>query len=589
MVKRVLVTTAKEETWPTSGEPILFLGEWCRLYGRKDRWEQLNAEVAPYHWDDRNKLHEDYRYLNELYERLLTDLAVKLNQIHGVNHSHRYWRILIGPWLGFFTQALFDRWFMLKRVVEQGDIFSCNVIERDDLAMIPNDMEEFCKLFVNDDWNEYLYGQLLIKECVTHGIHIQQVKKCSTPKAEQKTLKTKLSLKNCAGALINSVNGYLTRADDHFFLASYLPLRTELLLQLRLGQFPKRWCSSPLPRFRPVASQRAWSLSCKREMDEGAFEAVARKMIQNHIPVAYLEGYKHLTVLACYLPWPKKPKSIFTSNSFESNDLFKAWAAEKTQAGVPLLIGQHGGHFGMSPFAFHEEHQIKIADKWLSWGWADPQRPKIIPVGNLKAFGRNAAYDPTGGALMVGMALPRYSYHLYAVPVSRQQLDYFDDQKCFLSYLPAEIRKQVTLRLYMHDYGWGQAQRWQDEDLGVQIDDGSAKITSLIAKCRIYIATYNATTYLESLTWNVPTLIFWNPEHWELNDDAQPYLEILESVGVFHPTPESAAKKLIAIWDNVEGWWQSPQVQDAMYKFCDQYAKRPEGFLDSIKNSLVTL
>ena len=31
-----LVTTADENTWPEN-EKILFLGEWCRLYARKDK------------------------------------------------------------------------------------------------------------------------------------------------------------------------------------------------------------------------------------------------------------------------------------------------------------------------------------------------------------------------------------------------------------------------------------------------------------------------------------------------------------------------------------------------------------------------
>ena len=52
----------------------------------------------------------------------MPEIAVRLNQIHGVNHSVRYWRILIGPWLGFFIQALFDRWTMLKHAIMKYDI-----------------------------------------------------------------------------------------------------------------------------------------------------------------------------------------------------------------------------------------------------------------------------------------------------------------------------------------------------------------------------------------------------------------------------------------------------------------------------------
>lgn len=571
-----------EETWPTNGESILFLGEWCRLYGRKGYWENLDAEVAPYHWDDRNKLHDDYGYLDGLYERLLVDLAKKLNQTHGVNHSDRYWRILIGPWLGYFIQMLLDRWFMLKQAIEKNGITVCNIIERDDLAMVPNGMAEFGKLYVSDDWNEAVYAQLLTKIFIPCEVKINEVRERSRRKDGGKQQKAKFALKSHADRWINRINALFTSTDDHFFLASYLPLPTELLLQLRLKQFPKWWRPCSLPDFNPSASQRTWELSHESEEDGDSFEAVAREMISGHIPAAYLEGYEQLIELSRRVPWPKKPKSIFTSNAYLDNDLFKAWAAEKTEAGVPLVIGQHGGHFGMTPFAFHEEHQIRIADKWISWGWSDSKRPHIVPIGNLKSFGRTVKHDPNGGALMVEMAMPRYSYHLYAVPVARQYLDYFSEQKRFLSSLPIPIRRSLVLRLYHHDYGWHQRERWQDQSLDVQLDDGTINIRNLIAKSRIYISTYNATTYLESLTWNVPTIIFWNPEHWELRDEAKPYFEILESAGIFHRTPESAARQMIAVWDDVETWWQSPLVQDARCRFCERFARTPPDYVSLI-------
>ena len=98
MSKRFLVTTAIEETIPQN-KPILFLGEWCRPFENINKLDKLDAKVLPYHWDDRSKLHKDYSYLSEFYEKLLIELTNQLNQIHGTDHKTKYWRILIGPWL----------------------------------------------------------------------------------------------------------------------------------------------------------------------------------------------------------------------------------------------------------------------------------------------------------------------------------------------------------------------------------------------------------------------------------------------------------------------------------------------------------
>ena len=165
-MKRTLITTAIECTWPKDkNEAILFLGEWCRLYSRKFVWNDLDAIVVLYHWDNREKLYSDYLYLQEVYENQLKKLSIQLNQIHGVDYSTRYWRILIGPWLGTFIQIVFDRWFMLKQVIESSEIDKCRAINRDGEAIIPNDMEDFSKLFLTDNWNEAIYSELIDRCC----------------------------------------------------------------------------------------------------------------------------------------------------------------------------------------------------------------------------------------------------------------------------------------------------------------------------------------------------------------------------------------------------------------------------------------
>ena len=130
-IKRLLITTANESTWPSDvNEPVLFLGDWCCLYSRKKLWQNLDFEIVPYHWDNRKKLRDDYKYLTDVYEQILVKLTDKLNKIHGTSFRLSYWRILIGPWLGYFVQIIFDRWYMLKYAFEHCEIKKiCVLIE----------------------------------------------------------------------------------------------------------------------------------------------------------------------------------------------------------------------------------------------------------------------------------------------------------------------------------------------------------------------------------------------------------------------------------------------------------------------------
>jgi putative transferase (TIGR04331 family) len=587
LVNRFLVTTALEETWPIDPEvPVLFLGEWCRIYSRKERWSIMNAEVLSYHWDDRNKLYNDYQYLNNIYENTLKSLQKKLNEIHKVDHSLRYWRILIGPWLGCFLQMVFDRWTMLKHAFEKYGISGCRVLVKDVNTVIPNDLKEFNNRFIDDNWNEMIFSQL-IQEHIQNDIIIEQVlvNSCQPKQFHQSNRSFKSWLGGFKRFFMSTYmkhKQWFHDSDKYFFFYTYLPQQIEEELLLRLGQNPQYW-ETPITPMIETNMQMRKTLSIEKYNSFDKFPSILSQMIPQQIPTVYLEGYNSLVDCIEYVAWPKPPKCIFTSNAYWSNDVFKAWAAQQTENGVPLVIGQHGGHHGMTPWSFHEEHQINISDAWLSWGWTNDNSPNIVPVGNLKAIDHTIDYDPNGMALMVEMALPRYSYHMFTTPVAGQWLSYFEDQRQFIYCLPEHLQKQVIVRLNFHDFKWCQTERWMNYFPEIQLDSGKQPILNLVGNSRLYISTYNATTYLESLAWNMPTIIFWNPNHWEMKDEALPYFELLKSANIFHETPESAAKHMIEIWDDIPAWWQSVSVQNNRKEFCDRYSHIPEKPLDVLE------
>ena len=579
--KKILVTTGLLETFPReSHAEVVFLGEWCRIFKSRDVWKKFNSKVIPYHWDDRNKLLNDYQDLQIVYEKILLELSAKLNQMHNVNYTLMYWRILIGPWLNLFIGVLFDRYTGLKSAFKDNQPYQLQAITRQAFHSVPNDMRQSEQMVVTDDWNESIYVHL-IELCWPHLVEIRWVAKIG--RRPQYSLNGNFIKTYFKKKILPTLNKIVTKKDDVFFIESYLPLKTQFKLQVRLGQMPTVWKSDSTPVVKPRPEQRNWHL--ENDSADG-FEKVLREMIPKNIPTAYLEGYSNLNKAIKKLYWPKYPKTIFTSNSFFADDVFKAWAAKQKNENSRLVIGQHGGNIGTSLFSFHEDHQIEIADTYISWGWSERGKKNIKPVGNIKCFGLNVDYNPNGGALMVELSLPRYSYHMMSFPMGGQYLEYFDEQKTFLSNLPVKLRKQVTLRLSRADYDWNLVDRWTEAMPEVHLDKGSQDIKRLIKQSRLCVSTYNATTFLESMTWNVPTIIFWNKHHWELNKYNEPYFELLEKCGIFHGNPECAARKMIDIWDDIDSWWHSNDVQKARQIFVDQYSKIPENPLKLMEEIL---
>ena len=65
-----LSLTADHRLWKES-EKTLFLGGWCRMYSKKHIWSGMDYEILPYHWDDRQRLYRDFKYLEGVYEKYL--------------------------------------------------------------------------------------------------------------------------------------------------------------------------------------------------------------------------------------------------------------------------------------------------------------------------------------------------------------------------------------------------------------------------------------------------------------------------------------------------------------------------------------
>jgi len=589
--KRFLITTALEESWRYD-EPILFLGEWCRLYSRKEHWDNLDADVLTYHWADKSKLDRDCEFLSSYYEQLLIILAQKLNEIHNTDFSLRYWRILVGPWLAYFIQMLFDRWESVHQAIELYELDETVLLEYDETLFIPNDMNDFVKLFVEDSWNHGILG-IILNQFTTIRCIIKKPSLQARGMSLPITQSRKDYIKQKLIYLPSKVISLFAKDPDIFLNGTYLPVKTEIKLQIKLGQFPQLWENNiKTVRIEPDLNKRNWVL---KSTVESSFDTFVNSLIPKHIPTAYLEGFSSLVEQTKNLGWPKNPKIIFTSNILWHDCVSMAYTAEKVENGSLLVYGQHGGFYGSGKFSWAEKHEIAISDFYLSWGWDEIKQSKIIPLGILKSFGKHSmgsvslSKTRTKTLLLVLVSISRYSYRLDSDLNSGEMIKSFEEHFSFVRTLPMNIKNQVLVRLHVHEYGWFIGSRWKDQFSDIMLDDGTSNMERLMRNCRILVYTYNSTGYLESLSLNIPTIIFWNSYSSPLRDSAVPYFEELKKAGIFHETPGSAAAKVAEIWEDVPGWWNQPQIQRARENFCNRFARTLKNPTKLLKDILLSV
>lgn len=549
-----------------------FLGAWC-FSSRHDEKQARSADtIIQYHWDDRNKLKQDFERLGRVNEELLDELSAVLNQLHGMSEDKSFWRLLLGYWINTYSTVVFDRWASLKEAIKLGMNWKTEILPIDEKLLVAADTAEFVELATqSSQWNHSLFT-LIARYFPTLKLIPVDVELGARMRMRLNPIPSKLS-KQLIGGIIGRLVNFLKFRDRFFLIDTYLPRKKRAALEMSLGQLP----FPPLGISGGTNSNydlnlRTWSLPVNAVDDE--FGLIVRELLPRFLPHVFLEGFQDLMSRTNDFPWPRSPKVIFTSNRHFTDDAFKAWAAKKIAEGSRLVIGEHGG-MGAGLFNGGHRYELSVADTYLSTGWIDLNYRNVVPLGFFRFISKKLEPKPTGKALLVCGIMPRLSFDIRATMLSSQVLDYFEDQFCFVDALPRNIRNQILVRLTSHDFGWEHKERWLDRHPTIQFDDRRKSMLETATQCRLFIGTYMASTYIESLVSNIPTVMFWNPAHWETKSDAQPFFDKLREVGIFHESAQKAALHISTIWEDIPGWWQSDEVQGARKYFCDRYAATP--------------
>ena len=586
-MKRYLITTANERSWKFD-RPVLFLGEWCRLYNRKHVWEAMDAIVdAPYGLESAQKL-RDIKYVQALKNQILTELTDTLNNFHQTRHTDRYWNIVLGHWLERYVAVTFNRYFTLERALNKNEVDGTTVFDSNNYSLAKADSRSFFSACNDDIWNNVLYSNILKflgytnvdMDCESlQGI--SGFTKNMTPETTEKP-----SIKAFFGYVAKNVLPRFSSKHDAFIINSYLPKKIEIGLHISLGQCPQMWRSPQLRTVLP--SQEHRKRFCMDTVNYGGFERFVRLQLLKVIPTCYLEGYNSLVRQVESLPWPHKPRFIFTSNNFDMDEIFKAWVGWKVEKGYPYFIGQHGNNYGTHfYYANSNWPEHKTSDKFITWGWTS-DNSRNTPAFLFKIAGfKHRHLDPNGGLLLIEYPPPYLittwdCYFEYGI--------YQEEQFRFVDAISEEIQKRLTVRLHIQHkkQKWSDEQRWKDHYPNMYIENGSAKIHKLIAQSRLVVHSYDSTGFLETLALNIPTLCFWRGGLEHLKKSAKPYYELLIKVGILADTPEQAGKFTTTHWDNLNEWWESNKVQDARKVFCKQYARAERNPVKTMKHLLTS-
>jgi putative transferase (TIGR04331 family) len=152
---------------------------------------------------------------------------------------------------------------------------------------------------------------------------------------------------------------------------------------------------------------------------------------------------------------------------------------------------------------------------------------------------------------------------------------YLDHLKSTINGLQPEIRHNALLRIHHahQDAASSQIDWWRLHAPDIKQDLGDIDFETRLNESRLLLIAHNGTSIPEAIALNAPTIITWSDSYMKVRKSAEAVFDALEAAGVFHRTPESAASFINLIWNDVDGWWNSPATIEARKQFTDQYAR----------------
>ncbi len=588
-----LVTTA-DSTLMSEHTPNLLMGIWCTYQNVSNPILEKHFVNVVSPWSTDSEVgHTAQITVNQIIENLLNELVPILNGLHSTEFTRRSWEIIVGPWLTQFVGYIFRRSSTLKRVTDSCEITSMIHYEKDSEYIAANATSDFRQKSQDPIWQSMVDGLLstyLYQDRFQH-------ERISLPVSGFKSLQAAESRNSLKGKIAHLISRVISsralnsKSNKYYLQTTYLPYLTEIRLHLLLRQLPKiRWIST-LQALEKVPLNINLRSSLRDALPVNNPDEIQLSVIRalpDLFPKCFLEGFQDLVEKCFSSNFPAKPVAIFTSNSFEEDEVFKVWTALQIQNGTSYIVGQHGNNYGtLKDFLLTEQ---RTADAFLTWGWSDG-RSNTIPAFNLKSSGRRTYKTRGQGIVLIQDML---WYPTYPRDTDSEFAYYLENQFKFVSLLPEEIRAKLIIRLHHTSSNrpfdivdaWKKFLRSYPE---VKIDLGYSSLKKLIRSSALIVHGYDSTGMLETLSQDIPSVAFIPGGLHQLNDDALVRYQNLIDAGIVYTNAESAVVGISEIMQDLTSWRRNERLIRARIDFVTYYSrisKRPARELATLLKNL---
>jgi putative transferase (TIGR04331 family) len=557
------------------------------------RYTNDTIQVANYGRNSKDDLASSSALIFEKYEKYISILTTRLNNIHHTNHSIKYWKKALSlPFVRYITMV--HDCFQCWESNFNSRTHTANALSEKSFS-IPNDFEEQREfLQATDLGQEQLFSIYLttfrreninsIKHLPKNVYSLPPVKNIA--KYLWKRLIHKISPTNSksqAGILVNE-NVRMGLMGVRFAARFIKQLKLQSKGQIEVIQWPRIKYSKTFDRY-----QR--NILAKYDDSFDRFDTFFFQTIYYLFPRFFVEEYSAVTKTfsASFSTLPNIKYVVSESWIFSTPAAF-AIAELSRNFNVKHISCEH--NVLSHPFIGHYiEYLAPLCDKYCTIGWRSDAYTNLLPGASLLPFydyekRSNETPDKKlgilyiAGAVQVKMPLYWSQYGLSAENASK----HLNFVHTFFSHLPDDLFKVLYYRSYPNNSA--QLKLFDKErhlqDFSIKMIDTDEISQNQMLRSQLIIVDYISTAHLEAISFDIPTIFFLNRDSYHLRDEYASYFNDLIEVGVCQTDPIAAANFVTSIYDDPLVWWRSAEVSQAVRDFLKNNLGKPQIMVSSL-------
>ena len=519
------------------------------------------------------RVSEGLREIDSARASVLANVKRLLDEYHGVNHSSRYYDIILGDWVERYLHLVYVATQQLATNKSQ-------VPKNEDVSEVRlfGDSAEFFASYPELP----VIANEVIKSVIFTGPEGISISKSVV------NIRNSFSIgfrEKLAAGILRFI---ASRSSNSVLFVK--PISGKVRLSWVANMFAwRKWARHDDLGFsfyvsvNPYIEWRSKNILSISEISN--LSDVANSILPVFIPVCFVEAFQSIKNQVKKAR-PKRFEHVYSAQALWTHFAFKVLAAEWCEQGTKLHYHQHGGWYGLDESHVGEIYESRVSDFYYTWGWSrgstnTRELPPVMPNFRMqqKQFDSLICFDQ-----------PQQIYRLQYFPLPGTLQTMYDQTADFVR--TRESATELHIRLFPGEYGSQQKDAILRANSSAIIDN-SLDIFSQYSSSRIVFHNYLGTSWLETLGNNIPTICFYDVDAYRFRSDAKAVLEDLVNVGILHISGLSAAEKANAVETDIDSWWLSEEVQIARRNFVTQFAnfstdwKRiwRKNFLDVLKVS----